>query len=473
MTLRIPEFTSVNVLVAGDVMLDRYWYGATGRISPEAPVPVVRVGQGEDRPGGAGNVAGNLVRLGASCRLLGIVGDDDNARSLREGLKKIGVADALVTQPGISTTTKLRIISRQQQLIRMDFEEEAARFDASRLREGFAAALDGCDVVILSDYAKGSLDEPAKLIEIARDIGVPVLVDPKGSDFTRYRGATLLTPNLAEFETVVGPCPDDVTLEEKAKALRTELKLKYLVVTRSEHGMSIFSDGDPLHLPALAREVYDVTGAGDTVISLLAAGLGAGLNIADSAAIANLGAGIVVGKVGTAAVTTTELRLALKHQMGGAGGVLDEDELMEAVLQARQHGERIVMTNGCFDLLHAGHVAYLQEARALGDRLVIAVNDDESVRRLKGESRPIMPLAQRMAVLAALDAVDWVVPFSEDTPERVIGRVLPDFLVKGGDYQPEDIAGYAAVTGAGGEVRVLHFEAGISTTDIVKRIRGE
>lgn len=473
MTLRIPDFSSVKVLVAGDVMLDRYWYGGTGRISPEAPVPVVRVGKREDRPGGAGNVAGNLVTLGATCRLLGIIGEDDEGRSLREGLRRIGVADSLVEQPGIDTTTKLRIISRQQQLIRMDFEEDASVFEPGRLAEAFPASIDAADVVILSDYAKGALGDPQPLIKAARDAGIAVLVDPKGTDFERYAGATLLTPNLGEFEAVVGACPDDATLVSKATALRKELKLKYLVVTRSEHGMTIISDGDPLHLPALAREVFDVTGAGDTVIALLAAGLGAGMSIGDAASLANLGAGIVVGKVGTASVTTTELRLALKHQMGGAGGVLEEDELMEAVLQARQHGERIVMTNGCFDLMHAGHVAYLQEARALGDRLVVAVNDDDSVRRLKGEDRPVMPLEQRMKVLAALDAVDWVIAFSEDTPARIIGRVLPDFLVKGGDYKPADIAGYEAVTGAGGEVRVLRFEEGISTSDIIRRIRGE
>ncbi|MDX1442555.1 MAG: bifunctional D-glycero-beta-D-manno-heptose-7-phosphate kinase/D-glycero-beta-D-manno-heptose 1-phosphate adenylyltransferase HldE [Gammaproteobacteria bacterium] len=473
MTLRIPDFSSVKALVAGDVMLDRYWYGGTGRISPEAPVPVVRVGKREDRPGGAGNVAGNIVALGGKCRLLGIIGDDDEGRSLRDGLKSAGVEDALVSQAGIHTTTKLRVISRQQQLIRMDFEDDAQAFEAKGLASAFPGALDNTDVVILSDYAKGALADPQPLIRAAKDAGVPLLVDPKGTDFTRYAGATLLTPNLGEFEAVVGACPDDDTLVARGEALRKELKLKYLVVTRSEQGMTIISDGDPLHLPALAREVYDVTGAGDTVISLLAAGLGAGMSIGDAAALANLGAGIVVGKVGTASVSTTELRLALKHQLGGADGILDEDELAEAVVQARQHGERIVMTNGCFDLMHAGHVAYLQEARALGDRLIVAVNDDDSVRRLKGKDRPVMPLEQRMKVLAALDAVDWVVAFSEDTPARVIGRVLPDFLVKGGDYKPEDIAGYDAVTGAGGEVRVLRFEDGISTSDIIRRIRGE
>lgn len=471
MTLAIPDFSGKRILVAGDVMLDRYWYGGTQRISPEAPVPVVHVGEENARPGGAGNVAGNVVSLGASCAVLGIIGDDAAGLSLRAALRAAGVEDALVTQNGIATTTKLRVISRQQQLLRLDFEEAPQVIDAGGMREALAAQLPKVDLLVLSDYAKGALRDAQALIRLARDAGIPVLVDPKGQDFSRYRGATLLTPNRAEFEAVVGYCADEETLVARGDSLRRELELDYLLITRSEQGMTLLSNGEPLHLSTQAREVFDVTGAGDTVIAVLAAALAAGSDIHSAAMLANLGAGIVVGKLGAASVSPTELRFAAKHLMGGAGNVLDEETLLEAAALARQNGERVVMTNGCFDLLHAGHVAYLQEARALGDRLIVAVNDDASVTRLKGEARPITPLAQRMAVLAALDAVDYVVPFSEDTPARLIEAVLPDVLVKGGDYRVEQVAGHEAVLRAGGEVKILRFEDGISTSRIVARIR--
>lgn len=472
MTIRVPDFSSVRVLVAGDVMLDRYWYGGTYRVSPEAPVPVVQVNEEDARPGGAGNVATNIVNLGASGSVLGLVGDDSAGLSLRAAMRAANVGDCLVTQPGVATTTKLRVISRQQQLLRLDFEENAEIVDGSLLTAEFESAIRDRDVIILSDYAKGALRDVSQLIALARAAGKPVLVDPKGADFERYRGATALTPNRGEFETVVGPCRTEDELLAKGHALRERLELEFLLVTRSEQGMTLFGPGGlDITFPTHAREVFDVTGAGDTVIALLGAGLGAGLEMADAAALANLAAGLVVGKLGAATVTPVELRMGAKHLMGGAGGVLDEEELVEAVAMARAKGERVVMTNGCFDILHAGHVAYLQEARALGDRLVVAVNDDASVAKLKGKGRPIVPLAERMRVLAALDAVDYVVAFSEDTPRRLIGKVLPDLLVKGGDYKAEDVAGYEEVTGSGGEVRILRFEDGLSTTSIVERIR--
>lgn len=471
MNIRIPDFSQVRVLVAGDVMFDRYWYGATGRISPEAPVPVVKVEQEEGRPGGAGNVAANIVSLGGRATVVGAVGRDEAAARLRKALGERGVDCDFVELDGIETTTKLRVISRHQQLIRLDFESTDRDIDAALFNARAASALPGHQVLILSDYAKGTLGDPQALIRAAREAGVPVLVDPKGRDFQRYRGATLLTPNLSEFEAIVGPCRDEDTLVEKARRLREELELEALLVTRSEHGMTLVANDGVHHLPAQALEVFDVTGAGDTAIAVLAAGLAAGLPLPDAAALGNFAAGLVVARLGAASVTPTELKLAVKHRTGGATGILEEDELVEAVRDARQRGERVVMTNGCFDILHAGHVAYLQEARALGDRLVVAVNTDESVRRLKGPERPIVPLAQRMAVLEALDAVDWVVPFGTDTPRELIARVKPDILVKGGDYRPEEIAGYEEVIQAGGEVRVLRFEEGISTTGIISRIR--
>jgi D-beta-D-heptose 7-phosphate kinase/D-beta-D-heptose 1-phosphate adenosyltransferase len=473
MSVRIPDFSQVGVLVVGDLMLDRYWYGDTGRISPEAPVPVVRVHDDAERPGGAGNVAANITSLGARSTVLGITGRDPAADALRAALGRAGVTCAFTAVDGLSTITKLRVISRHQQLIRLDFEVPLPASHAPALQAAVEGELAAHQVLILSDYAKGTLADPQALIRAARAAGKPVLVDPKGRDFQKYRGATLLTPNLGEFEAVVGPARDDASIEQKGEALRAELGLDALLITRSEKGMSLIRGGQPaLHLPALALEVFDVTGAGDTVIAVLAAALGAGLGLPDATRLANLAAGLTVAKLGAASVTPIELRLAARRQLSDAPhGVMDEAELLDAVAHARAQGETLVMTNGCFDILHAGHVAYLMEARKLGDRLIVAVNDDDSVTRLKGAGRPVNRLADRMTVLAALGCVDWVVGFSEDTPERLICRVLPDVLVKGGDYQPEQIAGHRCVTANGGRVEVLKFVPGASTTRIIESIR--
>lgn len=471
MNIRIPDFSQVRVLVAGDVMFDRYWYGATGRISPEAPVPVVKVEQEEGRPGGAGNVAANIVSLGGRATVVGAVGRDEAAARLRKALGERGVDCDFVELDGIETTTKLRVISRHQQLIRLDFESTDRDIDAALFNARAASALPGHQVLILSDYAKGTLGDPQALIRAAREAGVPVLVDPKGRDFQRYRGATLLTPNLSEFEAIVGPCRDEDTLVEKARRLREELELEALLVTRSEHGMTLVANDGVHHLPAQALEVFDVTGAGDTAIAVLAAGLAAGLPLPDAAALGNFAAGLVVARLGAASVTPTELKLAVKHRTGGATGILEEDELVEAVRDARQRGERVVMTNGCFDILHAGHVTYLEQARAQGDRLIVAVNDDASVTRLKGPGRPINAVDRRMAVLAGLEAVDWVTSFAEDTPENLLRELHPDVLVKGGDYGIEGVVGADIVRAYGGEVKVLGLVENSSTTAIVEKIR--
>jgi len=310
------------------------------------------------------------------------------------------------------------------------------------------------------------------LLRAAHERGLPVVIDPKGSDFQRYRGATLLTPNQVEFEAVAGRIADEADLAAKGCALRDALELDALLVTRSEKGMCLLQRGHaPLHLPTHAREVYDVTGAGDTVVAVLAAALAAGEPMFDAVALANLAAGVVVGKLGTATVSPAELAAAMEQHLPVPTGAVSEDDLLALVARARATGERIVMTNGCFDILHAGHVTYLQQARALGDRLIVAVNDDDSVRRLKGEGRPVNPLAARQTVLAALAAVDWVVPFSEDTPQRLICRICPDVLVKGGDYRPTDIAGGECVLAAGGEVKILTFVPGHSTSGLIATIK--
>ena len=471
---RIPPFGQARVLVAGDVMLDRYWHGPTGRISPEAPVPVVRVTELEDRPGGAANVALNMAALGARAELVGLTGQDEAAGILEQ---RLGAADVLCDfqkVAGLPTITKLRVISRQQQLLRLDFEESFHDQDPAPFAEKVKARLAGCGALVLSDYAKGALRDCPGLIALAREAGVPVLVDPKGSDFSRYRGATLLTPNLAEFEAVVGPVPDEKTLLEKGQALMAELDLGALLITRSEKGMTLLRAGQTeLHLPAHAREVFDVTGAGDTVISTLAVSLAAGADLAEAVVLANIAAGIVVGKLGTAVVSAPELRRAV-HQAGGPGrGAMTEEQLLIAIEDARAQGEKIVFTNGCFDIIHAGHVGYLDSARRLGDRLVLAVNSDDSIRRLKGPGRPINSLERRMAVLAALEAVDYVVAFDTDTPEPLLEKVRPDILVKGGDYSVDQVVGADIVKRHGGRVEVLDFVENISTTHIVQKIRSE
>jgi D-beta-D-heptose 7-phosphate kinase/D-beta-D-heptose 1-phosphate adenosyltransferase len=325
---------------------------------------------------------------------------------------------------------------------------------------------------VISDYGKGTLADPEEFIRRARAARKSVLVDPKHTDYARYAGATLITPNMVEFEAVVGPCETDKALGQKAAALIEKHGLGSLLITRGEQGMTLFRPHRAeLHLPAQAREVFDVTGAGDTVISTLASALAAGCDIEMAMALANIAAGLVVAKLGAATVSLPELHRALAAAGEPGYGVLTQEQLLLAVATARVQGERIVMTNGCFDILHAGHVAYLAAARHLGDRLVVAVNDDASVQRLKGRGRPVNPVDRRMAVLAALGSVDWVVPFSEDTPERLICEIQPDLLVKGGDYRPEEIAGYDCVKRRGGEVVVLGFEEGCSTSGIIDAIR--
>lgn len=467
----IPRFEGCRLLIVGDVMLDRYWHGPTARISPEAPVPVVKVEEVEERPGGAANVAVNIAALGGQARVLGLAGADEAAGVLETKLRRLGVACDLVCLPGQATITKLRVLSRNQQLLRLDFEDGFPGFEPTELYERFTGHLPAADVVVLSDYRKGVLREVERYIRAARVAGRPILVDPKGRDFGRYRGATLLTPNLAEFEAVAGVCRDEADLLGKGETLRRDLELEALLITRGEQGMTLLrQEAEPLQLAARAREVYDVTGAGDTVIATLAAGLAAGLELSGATLLANLAAGIVVGKLGTASVTVSELRRAMYEHDEPPRGVLDEAQLLQAVADAKLHGEAIVMTNGCFDILHAGHVTYLEQAKRLGSRLIVAVNDDASVRRLKGADRPVNPLWQRMRVLAGLSVVDWVVPFYEDTPERLICAIKPDYLVKGGDNDPAKIPGNRCVWDAGGQVVVMDYIEGCSTTSTIARI---
>ncbi len=468
----LPPFENACVLVVGDVMLDRYWYGTTDRISPEAPVPVVHVSRQDERPGGAGNVALNIAALGAKASLVGMVGEDIIADMLQNKLESVGVSCFFKREQNKPTIAKLRVLSQNQQLIRMDFEEIFYQHsEKSPLLENCLDCFPKIKLIIMSDYGKGSMGNQQTLIQAARKAKLPILVDPKGRDFSIYRGATLLTPNYKEFETVVGSCNNETEIIQKGLRLIKENDFEALLITRGAQGMTLLREGQPeLHLPAKSREVFDVTGAGDTVIAVIGAALAAGADLTMAVALANRAASIVVGKLGAATVSVPELRRSVLKDSDTSKGVMSEEQLLIAVEDAKAHGEAIVFTNGCFDILHAGHVAYLERAKTLGHRLIVAVNDDASVRQLKGQTRPINPLERRMSVLAGLASVDWVVSFSEDTPARLIGEILPDVLVKGGDWKPEAIVGGDTVIANGGVVKVLQYEDGCSTTNIINKI---
>ncbi len=472
MKLQMPPFQDASLLVIGDVMLDRYWHGAASRISPEAPVPVVKVGNREDRPGGAGNVALNIAALGSATRLVGIIGQDEAGEELHSRLHAAGVYCDFLIAAEKPTISKLRVISQHQQLIRLDFEQAFAAEDVAGIKDRAQTLLADSQALVLSDYGKGSLHDVNQLIALAKNRDIPVVVDPKGTDFKKYRGATLITPNLTEFEAVMGHSQNEEELVNKGLKLVGDLALDALLITRGEHGMTLLRPASPeLHLPARAQEVFDVTGAGDTVISVLAAALAAGDGLADATALANLAAGLVVGKLGTAAISGPELRRAILGEQDFARGVMSAEQLSIAVQDAKSHGERVVFTNGCFDIIHAGHVGYLSKAKELGDRLVVAINDDASVRRIKGAGRPINPVERRMAVLAGLEAVDWVVSFSEDTPESLLQALQPEILVKGGDYRLDQVVGADYVQSYGGQVKALEFLDNCSTSAIVEKMR--
>jgi D-beta-D-heptose 7-phosphate kinase/D-beta-D-heptose 1-phosphate adenosyltransferase len=472
--IHIPDFSKTHILIVGDVMLDRYWHGDTSRISPEAPVPVVKINHVEDRPGGAANVALNVNALGAKATLIGIIGQDSEGKTLRRELEQHHIQCIFHELEKIPTTTKLRVLSKHQQLVRLDFEENKPMQDQSVL-DAFKKIIheENIHAIIFSDYDKGALTYISDMLSIAKQKNIPTFVDPKSNDFTIYHHATVVTPNLKEFQAAVGECQSEDDIITKGQALLKQHAIDSLLITRGEHGMTLLQKNQPIiHLPTQAKEVFDVTGAGDTVIATLAVAHAAGCSLPEAMSLANTAAGVSVSKLGAATVSIPELSRALRGGDRLPGEVMTAEQLLLAVAEARAHGETIVMTNGCFDILHAGHVHYLEQAKKLGDYLIVAVNDDHSVKRLKGNTRPMNNLANRMAVLSGLTSVDWVVAFTEDTPERLITRILPDILVKGGDYKIENVAGSKAVLANGGRVEMLDFVEGQSTTALIEKIKG-
>ncbi len=465
------DFSQREVLVYGDVMLDQYWFGDTDRISPEAPIPVVHVQNKRHSVGGAGNVALGIRALGAKVRLFGLCGNDEAGDDLEKLLKENHVISHLCHLDTTPTTLKLRIMSHDQQLLRLDFEKKTPSEDS--LKQDLIAHLDAAQVLVISDYAKGVIDDVTEIIHTAKERGLMVLVDPKNMDFSVYRGASLITPNRKEFEMVVGVCHTQEERIQKARALLDQYQFETILVTLGKEGMLFVpAFGEPAYLSAHTQEVFDVTGAGDTVIATLACAKASGMDWTQAVLLSNIAAGLAVTKLGTATISPEEIVHELRVEQGGSASIVDKDTLKSLVHTAQSKGRKVVMTNGCFDILHPGHVQYLQEARALGDHLIVAVNSDDSVRaQNKGSDRPINSLVHRMTVLAALQAVDWVIPFDEETPEKLISTLLPDILVKGSDWKDKMIAGAKSVMANGGEVKFLSFVEGYSTTAIVDKIK--
>jgi len=476
----LSDFKRVNALVIGDVMLDRYLWGRVSRISPEAPVPVVKVESRTYRLGGAANVAANLAALGCRVRLLGTKGADDSGETLSRLLTENRIEDRLLTlAPPRPTIVKTRVMSQGQQLLRLDEEETGticpaeAKILLDRVMELIAEA----GVVVLSDYGKGTLDEAScsTIIKSARQRLLPTLVDPKGRDWARYNGATCISPNTAELELIAGKqLVSEENFMDAGRELIKGLQIDRLLVTRGPKGMALFTPNEPpLLIPTRALDVFDVSGAGDTVIATVAAGIATGMGWAQSAELANIAAGIVVGKVGTNPIRAEELLIALRQGHNGTQRKICDPASAALTADAwRADGNSIVFTNGCFDILHAGHIRLLHAAAAEGQRLVVGLNSDSSVRRIKGAHRPILPQQDRAALLAALGCVDMVVVFEEDTPLPLIKVLRPDVLVKGADYTREAVVGHELVEGWGGRVVLTPLIENLSTTGIVERVKG-
>jgi D-beta-D-heptose 7-phosphate kinase/D-beta-D-heptose 1-phosphate adenosyltransferase len=473
-------FSQLKVLVVGDLMLDRYILGEVDRISPEAPVPVLRHAQRYERAGGAANVAMNLAGLGCQALLAGFWGEDAEKNELAAFLEKAEIDVAGVVTTSLPTISKTRIVGRTQQLLRLDIEsqEKPSAQDRQRLLERVEQLVTKVHAVVLSDYAKGVVSNELceAVIRTARRAGVPVFADPKTPDLSKYSGATMVCPNLNELSAATGVGTYELeALLRAGEAQRQEHDLKFLTVTMSEKGIRVFSEAGVYHSPARAREVYDVSGAGDTVIATLTAAIAGGLQVETAIELANLAAGVVVGKVGTVPIAAHELVALLTPSSGIRGGekVLDGERLAKRVAEWRAAGETIVFTNGCFDLLHVGHVTLLEDCHRFGSKLVLGLNSDASVGRLKGPTRPVVGENERARVMAALAAVDAVVLFEEDTPIELIRAVKPDVLVKGGDYSVDTVVGHEDVVAGGGRVEIVPTVEGFSTTNIVRKLTAQ
>ena len=461
-----------NIVVFGDVMLDRYVSGSVDRVSPEAPVPVLKPIKEEIRLGGAANVALNLSSLGSKVSLIGISGKDNSSAQIIKLLKENKIKSELV-KSSLPTITKLRLLSSKQQLLRVDNEEEFTKVDWKSVKRRFDKSIlqKSNNLLIISDYGKGTLQDIPAVIRKAKKLKKTVLVDPKGDNFLKYKGADVITPNFSEFIGEVGPVRSEREITTKAKDLIKSLNLGALLVTRGSEGMILFNKekGKVVRsdFPTQAKEVFDVSGAGDTVIASLAAALSTGLDMTSAVKLANVAAGIVVGKSGTATASISEI----EPHFTGEDLVFSLKEAKKHSVMLRKNGKKVVFTNGCFDILHAGHVHYLEQAKELGDELVVGLNSDSSVKTLKGPSRPINNLEQRAKVLSSLKCIDRIVSFADETPIKLIKEIKPDVLVKGGDYKVKDVVGHKEIKSWGGEVKIIPLVPGLSTTNIIKKLK--
>jgi len=474
--MHILKQAKPNILVLGDLMIDHYLWGSCERISPEAPVQVVDIAKETTVLGGAGNVINNLKTLGANVSVSSIIGDDENGKELLGMLDSIGVdSQNIIIQKERKTSKKSRIIAVSQQILRYDKESknEISAESVKSIVEALSSKVESYDMIILSDYGKGVLTEELcqGVIALAKAKDIKVLVDPKGSDFSKYKGAYLLTPNKKEAILATNIEINDVkSLKDALLKLKAECDLGVSLITLSEDGIATL-DNEVETFPTVAKEVFDVTGAGDTVIASIAFALSAGKSIQESAAFANLAAGVVVGKIGSATVNLSEIEEyeASLHKSTSDAHIKSFEDINNLVKHARANGKKVVFTNGCFDILHVGHVKYLQIAKSFGDILIVGLNSDESVSRLKGPTRPVNIAEDRAYLLAALEAVDFVVPFVEDTPYNLIKMIEPDTLVKGGDYEGKDVVG----TEFAGELKLVDFVDGKSTTKTIEKIQGQ
>ena len=469
--MNLNQLSKGNVLVFGDIILDRYISGTVDRVSPEAPVPVLKPTKEEVRLGGAANVAVNLSSLGSKATLIGVTGRDDSSNQIKDLLQKNKIRSVLSksVNPSIS---KLRFLAGQQQLIRIDSEEEFTEADWKSSLSNYRKhiRLEKNQVLIISDYEKGTLKNIPLIIKEAKKLNKIILVDPKGDNFSKYKSANIITPNFDEFLRVVGKIKGESDITRKGKELIHSLKLSALLITRGSEGMTLLENKtgkiSRMDFPTEAKDVFDVSGAGDTVIASIAAGLAGGFSLSESINLANIAAGIVVGKSGTATVSRAEIIPFLDK----SEAYMSLGEVKSYVQSLRQKGQKIIFTNGCFDILHAGHVEYLKAAKDLGDKLIVGINSDQSVKSLKGKNRPLNKLENRAKVLASLRCVDAVVIFGDKTPIKLISVVKPDILVKGGDYKINEIVGYEEVIKSGGRVMTIPLVKGISTTKIIQKM---
>lgn len=471
------NFSDSKILVIGDVMLDQYWYGGASRISPEAPVPVVKINKTDNRIGGAANVANNLLALGCGVKLLGAIGRDKSGEILTQLLSDNNLPNELVAFDDFVTINKLRVLCNSQQMLRMDSEDDIESISLENLKaiyDIYAAEISKYNVVVLSDYAKGVLHNPAPYIKTANALGIPVIVDPKSLDFSIYKGAHIIKPNLLEFENIVGKCSSLAVLEEKGRALLQSSGIENLVITRGSEGITVIpSDGAITHVAARSREVYDVTGAGDTVIAVIAACLSSKVDLVLAAEASAIAAGIVVSKIGTSIVSLQEIKEVVNEPKEIPLGIMQEEELKQIIKQCQSQGEKVVFVNGCYDFIHYGHTRYLESAKALGCRLVVGVNSDASIKRLKGPDRPMHEQQHRMEVLASLKAVDWVVVFDENTPGRLVESLNPNIIAKGDEHfksvdQIPSGEGVGHVLRNGGSVHLISRTEDCSSSKIIE-----